>query len=131
MSIESLKAILVQINIDLGKKEIELNRLESELIDFPEDYDLHAEYDRELDEAYEDACNSLPVCVSGSELIEKFDPTLYRCGYSDFVSDFDFENIAEYTDLQEDIEDLEATIEGLKERISEIEEEIEEEESEE
>ena len=118
---------IIDLENQIQDLETTLEQLKKELTDFSDNYDLHEEYDQMLDKVYFEACNNLPVCISGSELIHKYEPIAYRCGYSDFVDSFDFSTLSEYIDLENEIEIIESDIECLQEEIDELETEIEEE----
>ena len=118
---------IIDLENQVGDLETKLEQLKKELTDFSDNYDLHEEYDQMLDELYFEECDNLPVCVSGSELINEYDPVAYRCGYSDFVDSYDFSTLSEYIDLENEIESIESDIEYLQEEIDELETELEEE----
>jgi peptidoglycan hydrolase CwlO-like protein len=116
----------------LATLQDQLSDLQSKLSDIeanPEHYtNLENIYDDFLDELYAEACEALPISITGSELIKEHDPTMYRCGYSDFCSDYDYASLDIYTDTESEIEDIESEIESLLDEISEIEDQIAEEE---
>jgi len=125
---------------ELAVKQQELASLQDQLSDLqdklkdietnPEQYtDLESLYDDFLDEIYSEVCEALPVYVTGSYLIAEHDPTMYRCGFSDFCSDYEYSSLDVYTDTESEIEDIEDQLSDLEEEISELESEIEELES--
>jgi predicted nucleic acid-binding Zn-ribbon protein len=121
---------------ELAAKQKELSGLQDQLSDLqdklkdiennPEQYaDLESQYDDFLDEIYAEVCEALPVYVTGSKLIAEHDPTMYRCGFSDYCSDYDYSSLDVYTDMESEIEYIEDQISDLESEISEIESEIE------
>ena len=118
---------IIDLENQIVDLETTLEQLKKELTDFPDNYDLYEEYDQMLDELYEEQCNNLPVCISGSNLIYEFGPTAYRCGYNDFIDSYDFSSLPEYIDLENEIESIESNIEFIQEEIDELQEELEEE----
>ena len=73
----------------------------------PQDYaDLESEYDAFLDEYYSDACEALPVNISGSELLKTYDGTAYRCGFNDWLDSYDYTTLDAHKDAKEAIEAL-------------------------
>lgn len=127
---------------ELQAKQDQLATLQDQLVDLQsklsdievnlENYaDLESQYDDFLDEIYSEACEALPISVTGSELIKEHDPVMYRCGYSDFCSGYDYASLEVYTDTENEIQDIESEIESLQDEISEIEDQIAEEEDQE
>lgn len=112
MSIKTLK-------IDLATYQAELKQAQSELKNF--EYEIsYSEWDNILD----DADNNVIVCgieFSPSCVLKNCDPTAYRCGKSDYESNFDLEECGEYQELQNTISDLENEIEDLEYKIHDLE----------
>lgn len=122
--------------VTLAEKQNHLAALQDQLIDLkcklndievnPEEYiDLESLYDEFLDEIYSEACEALPLSVTGSYLIRQLDPVMYRCGFSDFCSEYDFSSMDVYMDTQNEIEDLEIDIKGIEQEIEDLLNEIE------
>lgn len=120
----------------LAEKQKQLAELQDQLVDLqsklkdiesnPEEYtDLESLYDELLDEIYGEACEALPLSVTGSYLIQQLDPIMYRYGFSDFCSDYDYASLDIYKDTETEIEDLEIDIEGIEQEIEDLTNEIE------
>jgi len=128
-NLQALQNQLVNLKSEFIVKQNELKDLQSDLLDIeknPQEYtDLESLYDDLLDELYSDVCEALPVTITGSELIKEFDPIMYRCGFSDFIGQFDYSSLDCYTDKESEIEDLESEISDLESQIEDIEIEIE------
>jgi len=65
-----------------------------------------------------------PVTVAGctfgaSRILKTMDPIAYRCGFLDYADSIELENIPEYADLCEQLEELDAELELLKEDLEE------------
>jgi peptidoglycan hydrolase CwlO-like protein len=128
-TLQTLQDQLVDLKNELVVKQNQLKDLQSDLSDIennPDQYaDLDSQYDDFLDEIYSDACDALPVCITGSQLIKEFDPVMYRCGFSDFIDQFDYSSLDCYTDKESEIEDVESEIFDLESQIEDLENEIE------
>lgn len=118
---------------ELAALQDQLSDLQSKLSDIetnPEEYaDLESQYDDFLDEIYSEVCGALPVQILGSQLIAEHDSVMYRYGYSDFCSEYDYASLEVYTDTENEIADIENQISELEEEISELEDQIESEEN--
>ena len=128
-TLQALHVQLSKLRSELVVKQKELEDLQSDLSDIknnPDQYvDLDSQYDDFLDELYSDVCEALPVCITGSELIREFDPVMYRCGFSDYIDQFDYSSLDCYTDKESEIEDVESEISDLESQIEDLENEIE------
>lgn len=123
--IDLLLKTIETIEVVIDQKENELHDLDLQIDNFAPD--LHDQYDGMLDDIYQEEIDqvsfiSLPC---PSELLKEHDPVAYRCGYTDFVDSFDFEELKEYQDLLEQKEEIENEISELEEQIEEIQEQIE------
>jgi predicted nucleic acid-binding Zn-ribbon protein len=128
-TLQTLQDQLVTLKNELSIKQNQLKDLQSDLADIeknPQDYtDLESLYDENLDEWYSEQCSNLPVNVTASELIKEFDPVMYRCGFNDFIDQFDYSFLDCYTDKESEIEEVESEISDLKSQIEDLETEIE------
>jgi hypothetical protein len=110
----------------LAEKQEQLLDLQYKLSDIevnPQEYaDLDSLHDDFLDEIYSEVCENLPVSVTGSELISEHDPVMYRCSFSEFCSDFAYQDLDVYQQTESEIEDLECEISDLEYQIEEWEE---------
>lgn len=117
--IENKQAELSKLNCALENKQNELSSF---------DLSEHVgkdPYNEMLDEIYKDACDQLPVNVTGSELLKNYDPVGYRCGFNDYIDSLDPSSFDEYKDLEEEIEELEDQICDVECEIEELEEQAE------
>lgn len=128
----------LQIELNTKQKELaelqdQLSDLQSKLSDIevnPDQYaDLGSQHDDLLDELYSEACEALPVNITGSELIREHDPVMYRCSYSDYCSNYDYDSLDIYQDTENEISDIEDQISDLESEIEDLENQIEELES--
>jgi chromosome segregation ATPase len=124
-NLQTLKTRLMGLKSDLVARQLQLKELQSDLKDIennPDQYaDLDSQYDDFLDELYSEACEALPVCITGSELIKEFDPTMYRCGFNDYIDQFDYSSLDVYTGKESEIEDLESEISDLESEVEDLE----------
>lgn len=127
-----MKNLQIELNVkqkELAELQDQLADLQSKLSDIevnPDQYtDLNSLHDDELDEIYSEACEALPVNITGSELIREFDPVMYRCSFSDFCSNYDYASLDVYQDTENEISDIESQISDLESEIEDLENEIE------
>ena len=80
------------------------------------------EYDSYLDEIYGDIdiCNTP---YSASYALKALDPIAYRCGKSDYDSEKDLDDVEEYQELTQELEELEDRESDLESEIEELENE--------
>lgn len=80
------------------------------------------EYDSYLDEIYGDIdiCNTP---YSASYALKTLDPIAYRCGKSDYDSEKDLDDVEEYQELTQELEELEDRESDLESEIEELENE--------
>lgn len=92
----------------------EIEELKQSINDF-EYESTEEEYDEMLD-----AEGLVTVCgyeFCPSAILKECDPTAYRCGKSDYDSNFDLDDCSEYTDMVD-------RLEGLEEELGELQEEL-------
>lgn len=80
------------------------------------------EYDSYLDELYGD----IDVCgytYSASYALKELDPTAYRCGKVDYDSEKDLDDVEEYQELIQELEELKDQESDLESEIEELENE--------
>lgn len=61
-----------------------------------------------------------------SDILKSCDPVAYRCAKSDYESNYDLDDIEEYTDMVEQLDDLESDLVGLEDDLESIQDEIDE-----
>lgn len=120
MNKDQILAKIVEVKTELEDKQSMLSDIEVN----PDQYaDLDSQYDDFLDEIYAEACDALPISVSGSQLISEFDPVMYRCGFSDFCSEYRYQDLDIYQTTESEIEDLESELSELEDMLEYLEDE--------
>lgn len=131
--IETLKSeiadLVEQLNAKKQDRALNLACLEvkkEELDNYEIDPDLVEDnYKDALDESYE-----MPNGWSYSDVLERMDPTMYRCGLNDYADSFEKEEFQDYKELQEEFEEFDNINDQLNDEIFDLEQEIEDLESE-
>lgn len=84
---------------------------------------ITSDYEVMLNEHYEDHLDAIDFLCGeyASDLMQKHDPIMFRCGLNDFADSFDITNLDEYIDLESEIEELENEVAGLTEELEELE----------
>jgi peptidoglycan hydrolase CwlO-like protein len=121
MNIQNLEKELFILKDQLSDLQSKLSDIE---VNTDQYADLSSQHDDMLDELYSEACEALPVCTSGSELIRELDPVMYRCSFSDFCSNYDYSSLEIYTDTESEIEDLENQISDIESQIEDLQSEV-------
>lgn len=124
MNIEQLQDMInaVESKIDDVKNQIDEKQKE---IDYFEYSCSDDEYDQFLDDVYGD----VQVCsfeYSTSQALKLLDPIAYRCGKSDYESNYNLNDCEEYNDLKDDLESLEDQLSDLENELEELNDELEE-----
>ena len=127
--IETLKSeiadLIEQINAKKQDRALNLASLEvkrEEIDNYEIDPDsIEDSYKEALDESYE-----MPNGWSYSDVLERMDPIMYRCGLYDYADSFDKEEFEDYKELQEEFEEIENINDQLNDEIFDLEQEIEE-----
>ena len=124
LEIKKLQDSIVSFNSQINFKQAEIDYLKREqqaLEVDPDDYT--DQFDEMLDESGE--VDVVGHKFSVSYILENLDPTAYRCGLLDYIdSTYSIEDLDEYKEIEEKIEDLENHISDLLDQITEAEEEI-------
>lgn len=121
-NIEILKAQISTCEATINVTETQIVSKQHEIDSF--EYSCtETEYDNWLDEVYGDV-NICGYTYSASQALENVDPTAYRCGKSDYESEYDLDNCEEYTDLQNELEELEGDLGSLFEELEELQDEL-------
>ena len=131
--IETLKSeiadLVEQLNTKKQERALNLAALEvkkQEMDDYEIDPDsLEESYKEALNESYE-----MPNGWDYSDVLERMDPIMYRCGLNDYADGFDKEEFQDYKELQEEFEEFDNINDHLNDEIFDIENEIEDLESE-
>lgn len=127
--IETLKseiAVLVdQLNAKKQDRALNLAALEVKKQEM-DDYEIDPD---SLEESYKDCLNEMEEMPNGwdySDVLERMDPIMYRCGLNDYVDGFDKEEFEDYKELQEEFEEFDNINDQLNDEIFDLENEIEE-----
>lgn len=115
------------MNNILNAKRNELKTLEAEIAEKEREIRNYShevtedDYDAFLDEIYEDVdiCGSV---FSPSYALKNLDRTAYDTGKSDHESSIDLDDVPEYKELTEELEDLESRRDDLESEIEDLEE---------
>ena len=106
---------------EVQNKISEVNEILSDIETNPDQYaDLDSMHDDMLDEIYSEACEALPINVTGSELIRKFDPVMYRCSFSDFISNFEYKDLDAWQTAENDLDYLQSNLSDLESELDEL-----------
>ena len=94
--------------------EAEIENKQSEIASF--EYEVSEEdFDNYLDDE-----GSVTVCgveFYPSDILKNCDPVAYRCTKSDYESNYDLDDVEEYSDLKEELEALESELEALESEL--------------
>ena len=106
--IEQVQNEIAEIEAQIEAKQSEINGFEYECSE--------SEYDEMLDDCYP------TVEVAGmtfypSDVLKSCDPIAYRCGKSDYESEYDVSDLADYQDLEAELLQLEEHLESLEEQL--------------
>lgn len=86
-----------------------------------------------VEESYKDCLNEMEEMPNGwdySDVLERMDPIMYRCGLNDYADSFDKEEQGDYKELLEEYEEFDNINDQLNDEIFDLENEIEDLESE-
>ena len=106
--IEMLESKIDAIKADIENKQSEINSFEYEISE--------SDFDSYLDDS-EETVNVCGMTFYPSDILKNCDPVAYRCAKSDYESNYDLDDVAEYTDLKEELEDLESELEDLESEL--------------
>lgn len=131
--IETLKSeiadLVEQLNNKKQERALNLAALEVKKQEM-EDYEIDPD---SLEESYKDCLNEMEEMPNGwdySDVLERMDPIMYRCGLNDYVDGFDKEEQDDYKELLEEYEEFDNINDQLNDEIFDLEQEIEDLESE-
>ena len=113
--IEMLESKIDAIKADIENKQSEINGFEYEISE--------SDFDSYLDDE-----GSVTVCgleFYPSDILKSCDPIAYRCAKSDYESNYDLDDVEEYSDLKEELEALESELEEFESELEEFESELE------
>ena len=131
--IDSLKEQIEMKENEIQEERVNLSIEQDALVDarqevdsfYPDEDDYTDQYNDFLDEVY-GGVNVAGCSYSTSDLLHKIDPIAWGQGLSEYVDGLDFDEIDEYVELKEKVEELESNIETIESKIEELEEELQE-----
>ena len=126
--IETLKSeiadLVEQLNAKKQERALNLAALEVKKQEM-DDYEIDPD---SLEESYKDCLNEMEEMPNGwdySDVLERMDPIMYRCGLNDYVDGFDKEEQDDYKELLEEYEEFDNINDQLNDEIFDLEQEIE------
>ena len=123
MNIEQLKNTIAEVEAKITNVNQQIEDKQKE-IDHFEYTCTDEDYDNFLDDVYGD----VQVCsmeYSTSQALKLLDPVAYRCGKSDFESNYDLDDCEEYNDLKDELESLEDQLSDLESELEELNDQLE------
>ena len=121
--VNELQEAIASINAEIVVKKEEIEGLQYEVDHF--EYSIsESEYDDFLDGCYGDV-NVCGFNYSASYALKELDPVAYRCSKSDYESNFDLEDCAEYTEKRDELEQLQDELERLENDLEQLQDNLE------
>lgn len=117
--------LVEQLNAKKQDRALNLAALEVKKQEM-DDYEIDPD---SLEESYKDCLNEMEEMPNGwdySDVLERMDPIMYRCGLNDYAGSFDKEEFQDYKELQEEFEEFNNINDQLNDEIFDLEQEIEE-----
>ena len=117
--------LVEQLNAKKQERALNLAALEVKKQEM-DDYEIDPD---SLEESYKDCLNEMEEMPNGwdySDVLERMDPIMYRCGLNDYADSFDKEEQDDYKELQEEFEEFDNINDQLNDEIFDLEQEIEE-----
>ena len=108
--VEMLESKIDSIKADIENKQSEIDNFEYEVSE--------SDFDSYLDDE-----GSVAVCgieFYPSDILKSCDPIAYRCAKSDYESNYDLDDVAEYADLKDELEELESELEDLESELEDL-----------
>lgn len=114
--IEMLESKIDAIKADIENKQSEIDNFEYKISE--------SDFDEFLDEI-EQPINVCGMQFYPSDILKNCDPIAYRCAKSDYESNYDLDDVEEYSDLKEELEALESELEELESELEELHDQLE------
>ena len=111
-AIAAVETKIDDINNQINEKQKEIDRFEYSCSE--------SEYDDFLDEV-EGSVTVAGMEFYASDILKSCDPVAYRCGKVDFESNYDLDDVEEYSELKDELEDLESELEALQDELEDLE----------
>ena len=116
IQVNELQNVIASINAEIVAKKDAIYNFEYSCTE--------SEYDYFLDQNYGEV-NICGLTYSASSALKNLDPIAYRCSKSDYESNFDLEDCAEYTEKRDELEQLQDELEQLQDELDDLENEAE------
>jgi len=114
---------LDELNASLIELQSERESIQKEIDSFDvSEYISYEEYDEFLDDIY-GTVDVAGLVFNPSTILKELDKTAYRCGFLDYCSSYDVDNVPEYRNLTERLDELESEISDTEGEIEELQEE--------
>ena len=113
--VEMLESKIDAIKAEIENKQSEINNFEYEISE--SDFDSYLD-----DEGLVTVCG---LEFYPSDILKSCDPIAYRCAKSDYESNYDLDDVEEYSDLKEELEALESELEDLESELEDLQSQIE------
>ena len=109
--IEMLESKINAIKAEIETKQSEINSFEYEISE--------SDFNEFLDEI-EESVNVCGMEFYPSDILKNCDPIAYRCAKSDYESNFDLDDVEEYCDLKDELEELETELEDFESELEDL-----------
>ena len=122
-TIEQLETMINSVESKINDIQNQIDEKQKEIDSF--EYTCsEAEYDEFLDEI-EGSVTVAGMEFYASDILKSCDPVAYRCGKVDYESNFDLDNLEEYNDLKDELEELEDQLSDLESELEELNDQLE------
>ena len=105
--IEMLESKIEAIQGEIEAKQSEIDNFEYEISE--------SDFDSYLDD--EGSVNVCGMEFCPSDILKSCDPIAYRCAKSDYESNIELDDVAEYCNLKDELEALESELEDLESEL--------------
>lgn len=113
--IEMLESKIDAIKADIENKQSEIDNFKYEISE------------SDFDEFLDDVEQSVSVCgmvFYPSDILKSCDPIAYRCAKSDYESSIELDDVAEYSDLKDELDVLESELGVLESELEDLNDQI-------
>ena len=120
-NLETLKAQISRLETVISEWKDNITSKQSEIESF--EYECSDdEFSDWIDSIYPEVTIG-SLTFSPSEVMKELDPISYRCGKSDYESNYDLDDCEEYATLKDELSDLESELEELQDELDNLESE--------
>lgn len=125
LNLDELNESLAEAQQNLVKLHSERDSAQEALDSFEiSDYISYAAYDAVLNDAHGTTVSICGSTFDPATILRKLDETAYILGYDDYCDSYNKEDIPEYLDIMERLDELESEIEYTEDTIEELEEQV-------